>query len=74
MVFDKVEEGILRLLEVFIKTDGGWLVGKLQLYYSPLHPSVLGRYSLSTSDLGWCIFYMVRNFLVLIGIKFWQLL
>ena len=23
MVFDKVEEGVLRLLEVFIKTDGG---------------------------------------------------
>ena len=32
MVFDKVEEGVLRLLEVFIKTDSGWLVGKLQLY------------------------------------------
>ena len=27
MVFDKVEEGV-----VFIKTDSGWLVGKLQLY------------------------------------------
>ena len=32
MAFDKVEEGVLRLLEVFIKTDSGWLVGKLQLY------------------------------------------
>ena len=32
MVFDKVEEGVLRLLKVFIKTDNGWLVGKLQLY------------------------------------------
>ena len=74
MVFDKVEEGVLRLLEVFIKTDGGWLVGKLQLYYSPLPPSVLDWYSLSTSDLGWCILYMVRNFLVLICIKFGQLL
>ena len=74
MVFDKVEEGVLRLLEVFIKTDGGRLVGKLQLYYSPLPPSVLGWYSLSTSDLGWCILYMVRNFLVLICIKFGQLL
>ena len=31
MVFDK-EEGALRLLEVFIKTDSGWLVGKLQFY------------------------------------------
>ena len=32
MVFDKVEEGVLRLLEVFIKTESGWLLGKLQLY------------------------------------------
>ena len=32
MVFDKVEEGVLRLLEVFVKTDSGWLEGKLQLY------------------------------------------
>ena len=32
MVFDKVEEGVLRLLEAVIKTDSGWLVGKLQLY------------------------------------------
>ena len=32
MVFDKVEEGVLRLLEAFIETDSGWLVGKLQLY------------------------------------------
>ena len=32
MVFDKVEEGVLRLQEVFVKTDSGWLVGKLQLY------------------------------------------
>ena len=32
MVFDNVEEGVLRLLEVFIKTDSGWLVGKLQFY------------------------------------------
>ena len=32
MVFHKVEEGVLRLLKVFIKTDSGSLVGKLQLY------------------------------------------
>ena len=31
MVFDKVEDRVLRLLEVFIKTDGGRLLGKLQL-------------------------------------------
>ena len=34
MVFYKVEEGVLRLLEVFIKTDSGRLVGELQLYES----------------------------------------
>ena len=32
MAFDKVEDCVLRLLEVFTKTDSGWLVGKLQLY------------------------------------------
>ena len=32
MVFDKVEESVLRLLEIFIKTDSGLFVGKLQLY------------------------------------------
>ena len=32
MVFDKVGESVLRLLEVFVKTDSGWLVGKLQLF------------------------------------------
>ena len=32
MVFDKVEEGVLRLLEVFIKTDSGSLEGRLRLY------------------------------------------
>ena len=32
IVFDKVEEGILRLLEVIIKTNGSCLVEKLQLY------------------------------------------
>ena len=32
MVFDKVEKDVLCLLEVFIKTDTGCLVGKLQLY------------------------------------------
>ena len=32
MVFDKVGEGVLRLLEVFVKTDSGSLVGKLQLF------------------------------------------
>ena len=34
---------------------------------SPLSPSVLGRCSLSTSDLGRCILYMVRNFLVFVS-------
>ena len=42
IVFDKVEEGVLSLLEVIIKTDSGSLVGKLQLY-DPLPPLVLGR-------------------------------
>ena len=32
MVFDKVEEGALCLLEVFNKTNSGCLVGKLRLY------------------------------------------
>ena len=32
VVFDKVEEGVLHLLDVFIKTDSGHLIGKLQLY------------------------------------------
>ena len=32
MVCDKVEEGVLRLLKVFMKTNSGRLVGKLQLY------------------------------------------
>ena len=34
---------------------------------SPLPSSVMGSYSLSTSDLGWCILYMVRNFLVFVS-------
>ena len=62
MVFHRVEEGVLSLLEAFIKTDSGLLVGKL-----PLPPSVLGRYSLPTSDFGWCILYVVRNFLVFVS-------
>ena len=49
MVFDKEEEGVLRLLEVFIKTDSDCVVGKLQLYELS---SSFGGYSLSTSDLG----------------------
>ena len=65
-VFDKVEESVLRLLEVFIKTDSGWLVGKLQLY-EPSTSLRMGRYNLSTSDLRWCISYMVRNFLVFVS-------
>ena len=64
-VFDKVEESVLRLLEVFIKTDSGWLVGKLQLY-EPSTSFSMGRYNLSTSDLRWCILYMVRNFIVFV--------
>ena len=64
-VFDKVEESVLRLLEVFIKTDSGWLVGKLQLY-EPSTSYSMGRYNLSTSDLRWCILYMVRNFIVFV--------
>ena len=32
VVFDKVKDGVLRLLELFIKTDSGRLLGKLVLY------------------------------------------
>lgn len=66
IVFDKVEEGILRLLEVIIKTNGSCLVEKLQ-FLSPLSPSVLARKSLSTSDFGWCILHIVRNFVVFVS-------
>ena len=61
MVFEKVEEDVLRLLEVLMNTDSGRLVGKLHLY------------ELSTSigsgevpPFRWCIWYIVRNFLIFV--------
>ena len=66
MNFDKVEEGALRLLEVFIKTDSDWLVEKLRLY----EPST----SISSRQLqpfhvrfGVVHLDMVRNFLVFVS-------
>ena len=54
-------EDVLRLLEVLMNTDSGRLVGKLQLY--ELSTSI-GSGQVPT--LGWCILYIVRNFLVFV--------
>ena len=63
MVFDKVEGGVMRLLEIFIKTNSGRLVGKPQLY----DPPTFFDSGQVQPDLGWCILYIVRNFLVFVS-------
>ena len=72
MVFDKVEEGVLRLLEAFIETDSGWLVRKLQLY-QPSTSFSSGKVQLVHVRV-WVVYLVRGQELPSLCIKFGQLL
>ena len=67
VVFDKVEGGVLRLLEVFIKTNSGRLVGKPELY----EPSTsFGSGQVQPVHVRFGVVHLVhsyRNFLVFVS-------